>query len=85
MFSRTNCESTIMKRCYATRGLTRYFERRTLYEITRWKRINGGAPGHETRGKNERIALNDVCMRFVTRIIVDLFSCGLPRPTRDRI
>lgn len=33
-----------------------------------------------TRGKNERIALNDVYMRFVTRIIVDLASCGLPRP-----
>lgn len=44
-----------------------------------WAR--GEAGRGETRVKNERIAMNDVCMHFVTRIIVDLSSCGLPRPS----
>lgn len=55
-----------------------------MWNNTRWKKITETARAArrgETRGKNERIAMNDVCMHFVTRIIVDLFSCGLPRPS----
>lgn len=37
--------------------------------------------GTRREEKKERIAMNDVCMYFVTRIIVDLSSCGLPRPS----
>lgn len=56
-----------------------------LCEITRWKKLPARKRRWgETRGKNERIAMNDVCMHFVTRIIVDLSSCGQPRPSLSR-
>lgn len=79
MFLQTNCELTMTCKTLLYSRTNEVFrqEKRMLCEITRWKRINSGTLGR----KYEWITLNDVCMYFVTRIIVDLSSCVLPRPS----